>query len=114
MSYYIPISAKGWTRIEVAILQRILIEGQIRKSKPVIRPDDHYDGLAAYVWRNVLFQISERAKDQCMPVMCFYELPGDMETKSMLAKELDKMVDRVISFVPKEEWHGIRRWAWLV
>lgn len=103
-----------WDVAELRILRRIVLDdGTIRRSKPPI--NDVWDSYAAYVWRMIGFTISEQRKLQCMPIMCWYDLiVPDEETRSRVAKELDKIVDRILSTIPVSEWHGIRRWMGLI
>jgi len=113
------------TTEERVIAERILNKGQLRASKPAIkytikeqdcyprriRVPDELGGKAAYVWRMVAFSISPKPQHQCMPMTADFDLPGDYTETRELAKELDKLVDKIIASVPKSEWYGVRRWG---
>jgi hypothetical protein len=76
---------------ERQIAERILNKGELRASKPTIRPI---------------------GKHQCLPVTADFDLPeNDYHKRRALAKELDKLVDKIVAAVPKSQWHGIRRWS---
>jgi hypothetical protein len=117
---------------ERQIAERILNKGELRASKPTIRysivertreiggksftgkyrEPDEIGGKAAYVWRNVAFSVSPIGKHQCLPVTADFDLPeNDYHKRRALAKELDKLVDKIVAAVPKSQWHGIRRWS---
>ena len=106
----IPISLSDLTQVEFNILSRCVVDGGfLRASKPDFK-GSHYDKWAQYVWRMLVFHLSDEPQHQCMPVMCYYELPRP----AIEAPVLDKLVDRVMDKIPVTEWHGVMRWAGLV
>lgn len=115
MSHQVFISlALPWSVAEFKILRRILTpEGYLRRSKPPI--NDTWDSYAAYVWRQVGFVISEQAKLQCMPVMCYYDIqaPTEEERKQIIDC-LDQIVETIVGMIPPSEWDGILRWMGLI
>jgi hypothetical protein len=60
---------------------------------------------AYYVWRMVMFQISNKGVHHCMPVIAGFLIPREV------AKDLDQTVDYIVNQFPKEEWGGIIRWG---
>jgi len=104
--------------------------GRLRASKPPVervRSTETYGkhgfyhrwqikgGETAYVWRMVAFYISPINQHHCMPVMADCDLPADdFDERMALAKELDKVVDKIVNTVPVEQWHGVARWRGLV
>jgi hypothetical protein len=105
--------------------------GRLRASKPPVErkrvyvdvesPGPMYKrlkiegGETAYIWRMVAFYVSPISQHHCMPVMADCDLPADDFDKRMkLAKELDKIVDKIVDTVPKDQWYGVARWHGLV
>lgn len=84
-------------------------------------PKPQENPIAYYIWRNVVFNVSPKSQHQSMPVTsCFYfkksdyqNYDGDYDYLKRLnfSKELDKVVDFIVSYIPKEQWHGVHRWA---
>jgi hypothetical protein len=105
--------------------------GELRASKPPvprkvqvgerdrfgIRRYDYADeaganaGRTAYIWRMVAFMVSPIAAHHCMPVTAEFDLPGDFDASRKEAKELDKVVSKIVDNIPAHEWHGVRRWG---
>ena len=94
--------------------------GRLRASKPPVSKDDPTSGEAAYVWRMVAFQVSPNGKHHCMPCTADFDLPtiywdrtdpSSHDRRRARIKELDAVVDAIVNTVPKNEWHGIRRWS---
>lgn len=119
------------TADEKTLVARILNKGKLRASKPKIaytivdkprgnitikiRQPDDIGGKAAYVWRMVAFIVSPISQHHCMPCTAEFDLPEDNYTlRRELAKELDKLVDKIVASVPKEQWYGVKRWRGLV
>lgn len=93
-----------------------LKSGQIRKSRP---NKDLLHGEAYYVWRNVVFFVGIDNAHHCMPVMADWDmridpLTGakyDHDARRQRCRELDSIVDAIVSAVPKNQWAGVRRWG---
>lgn len=91
------------------------MSGPLRATKPKV------DGEASYVWRMVAFQISPISQHHCMPVCADFDLPRQYwdrkinpnchDDRRARIKELDKIADVIVNSVPKQQWHGIRRWG---
>jgi hypothetical protein len=118
---------------EQAIAELILNRGKLRASKPEVERESYTQavtladgriynrqlsrpignsGKAAYVWRMVAFLVSPIAKHHCMPCTADFDLPEDDYSKRReMAKELDKLVDKITNSVPRQQWYGVRRWA---
>lgn len=86
-------------------------EGRLRSSKPK-------DGNAAFVWRMVAFNISPKPEHHCVPVTADFgvQVPGETEwhyakVRPFVDNVLNPIVDAIINNLPKEEWHGVHRWA---
>jgi hypothetical protein len=93
-------------------------DGSVRKSKPKVTKENPKSGIAAYVWRWVVFQISDIHAHQCMPVTCDFDLPAYDENgkwSCAIAREMGKqwmpLVDKLTNTVPKSQWYGINRWG---
>ena len=104
--------------------QIVKSDGTLFASKP-----KKASGFAKYVWRMVAFQISPIGQHHCMPMtadfdvnytdigyekMLMWNEPGsDEQRRSMKAmlKVLDDVTDAIVNTVPKNQWHGISRWA---
>jgi len=136
-SYYqmpvIDLSKIELTEAERKIAQRIINTktGQLRASKPPVPPkvegaqiedslchvwnyrdeEGALAGRAAYVWRMVAFMISPMPAHQCMPVMAFCDLGGDTAERRAQEKELDALADQIVSSIPADQMHGVKRWA---
>jgi hypothetical protein len=68
-------------------------------------------GEAAYVWRMVAFFVSPKSQHQCMPCTAEFGMGGEPAEQRERCKELDALVDCIVNAVPKEQWHGVRRWG---
>lgn len=113
----------NWTNLsqeEVTIINMIIKkDGSIKSAKPKAKKHDDPDtmGKAQYVWRMVCFTVSPKRQHQCMPVCADFDLPARVDGKwsSVAAREmskgLDKLVDFIVGYVPKTQWHGIHRWG---
>jgi len=101
--------------------------GELRASKPAL-PDkvkttsgrydyateaDARQGMTAYIWRMVAFEVSPHSQHQCMPICADFDLPdcGGHAERRNLSKRLDEIVKAVVDSVPMTEWHGIIRWG---
>ncbi len=104
----------GWSNTEMSVLSRVLgPNGIIRSTRP--KGDTRYDKWAYYVWRNIVWHISEERAHQCMPVMCYYELPAIDDTdRRKQAEALDELVDKVMKLIPVEAWRGVIKWQGLI
>ena len=79
-------------------------DGTLQSTKP------KDDGLAAYIWRMVAFQISPIGKQQCLPVCADFEIPErDYKARRAITKQLDEVVKVIVDGVPREQWHGVQR-----
>lgn len=99
---------------EINIFKKIL--GRNNKLKSSF--NDKKDGEAYYVWRNVAFAISTNRQHHCMPVLADYYInlkksDGKLDHDAIRTKtkELDLLVDKIISTVPYSQRHGINRWG---
>jgi hypothetical protein len=106
---------------EVTILNMIIKkDGSLKAAKPKAKKHDDPDtmGKAQYVWRMVCFTVSPKRQHQCMPVTANFDLPAYDENgkwscavSRIMEKKLDKLVDFIVSYIPKTEWHSIHRWG---
>lgn len=120
------ITYKGATSEEVEILKRICNKDHLRASspqKPKMKKvwqggtsnyhfeycsiEDYLLGRSVYVWRMVAFLISPKAQHHCMPVTAQFSLASYREEQS----KLDKLIDKIVEAVPKEQWQGVIRWG---
>jgi hypothetical protein len=125
----IKLNESLFTDFELKLAKRILNNGILRASKPAlsfdVRPadDDHHcaykvhnlaDASAAYIWRNVAFNVSPHPQHHCLPVMAdvYIHLPHDLRREWI--KTLDVIVDKIVDSIPKHEWHGIAAWSGLL
>jgi len=69
---------------------------------------DKLKGEMAYVWRMLAFFVGI---DPHMPVTAYFYLEGTTKQADQRAKELDELVDKLLSVVPKEEHLGVRMWG---
>lgn len=70
------------------------------------------NGETAYIWRMVAFYTSPKSQHHCMPIMADFDLNGHTNDARMaLAKRLDKIVDKIVNQIPKEQWYGVGRWG---
>ena len=108
-----------FTNDEMEIINRIVKKnGKIRATKPKVKESDVISGDAAYVWRMVVFMVSPKAQHQCMPIAADFDLQTYDETgrwsaklAQERAKQLDKIVDKIVDLVPKHQQYGVIRWA---
>ena len=64
-------------------------------------------------------KVSPNRQHQCMPMTADFNLPAYYEGTTKwscqaaraMGKELDKLVDKIISYIPKEQWHGVKAWG---
>lgn len=109
---------------DLEIAQACLNKGRLRSTKPK-------DGEAAYVWRMVAFMISPNRTHQCMPMTADFDMPKEYwgpvpsvrdeayyeavsaaaERRRARCKELDKIVDKMVDTVDKNQWHGVHTWG---
>lgn len=69
-------------------------------------------GEAQFVWRHVAFSMSRNPQHHCMPVCdIFYLNIRDFDERRRVEKHLLEIADQIINAQPKENWHGITRWA---
>jgi len=95
-----------FTPEEKTIVDQIMGRGgHVRSAKPK-------NGEAAYVWRILLFTIGKRNQDWCMPVCADFDIPvKDYNERRNRAKELDKLVDKILDEIPYKFHHGTNRWG---
>lgn len=87
-------------------------KGKLRASKP------SESGDAAYIWRMVAFQVSPIGAHHCLPMCADFDIqvPENLDGSERYnwrrarAKALDAIADRIVNTIPKDEWHGVRRW----
>lgn len=76
------------------------------------RENNLLDAKSAYVWRMVVFSVSDVRAHQCMPICADMDLPiEDYQERRALCKELDTLADRIINLFPKREWRGVIAWG---
>ncbi len=128
----IDTSALELTDREAAIVAKIVKpDGSLRATKPNVpvqtriqtgpgildyeyrhtTEDGDISGEAAYVWRMVAFYASPNQKHHCMPTTECVGMSGKYSEYRLRCKELDVLVDRILDIIPKEQWHGVRRWG---
>lgn len=69
---------------------------------------DKLKGETAYVWRMLAFYVGI---DPHMPCTVYFYLEGTSKQADTRAKELDILVDKLMSVIPKSEWKGIKTWG---
>jgi len=101
------------TERERDIVRRITNDGFLRASRPDIDWDVPESGIAAYVWRMVVFTVSDDPKHQCLPVMADCYLPGKYGSDEYkAAKEFaDELEKKLCDSIPKGQWAGVIRWG---
>lgn len=91
-------------------------DGSIRATAP------KNDPFAKCLWRYVMFYISPNPQHHCMPVTADLGIPRDavqeyegrydfMKVNDYLQKFQKPIENEIINQVPKEQWHGVKRWA---
>jgi hypothetical protein len=127
----IDLNSISWSVNEVRVLRRLFKEDlTLRQSRPeivyekvhvdgqVYEVPERWSGIAAYVWRMIVFTISTRAKHQCLPIMADSYLPvypGMTPTLRDAYKQFaEALADKICSLIPPTEWHGIARWNNLI
>ena len=103
--------------------------GSLRASKPQNAPGD-----TQYIWRMVVFMVSDNPRHQCMPVMAEFDLDAEwfirevgrqpifchcqsdkhMDTydrRRLHLAHLNKIADAIVDVVPVLERSGVMRWA---
>jgi hypothetical protein len=107
------------TREEKDIINLVVKKnGQIRATKPKVKEDEPITGKAAYVWRMVVFMVSQNRVHSCMPVTADFDLPAydeDGRWSSRKAREMSETlkatIDAIVDGVDKSQWHGVKRWS---
>jgi len=127
------------TAEEMEIVSRFIkSDNSIRASKPtvekvVVRTEhvntkygpydkEYYDcadpiqGLAAYVWRQVVFFVSPKREHQCLPTLDICDLPDSVTSKGYTMDNpklaaLHTLADKVVDCIPVEQWNGVKRWG---
>ena len=102
---------------------------ELRKSKPKIneiiyencgrkyRRSEYKTGMAAYIWRMLAFYTCNSHPYCCMPVMADCDLPycihdtNYREDKKVQTDLCQVIIDKVLDYVPKNEWQGVIRWG---
>lgn len=109
----IDLSSIDLTEREYRIANRILNKGNLRASKPTVKPEDPETGIAAYVWRMVAWSVSDDRKHQCMPVCADFDLPGryGSDERKAAQAEGDLLEDKITKSIPPTQWRGILRWG---
>lgn len=110
----IDLTAANLNEEDMKIAEQIVKRnGQLYASKP-----KKASGEAQYVWRMVVFMVSNKPAHQCIPVTAEFDLPDKYwngenahELRRARTKELDKLADAIIDTVPKHQWHGVMRWG---
>lgn len=132
----VDLSKLNLSESDLALVKRFVkTDGSIRASRPPLPKmvvvgktnygSDEYDydneegrqaGMAAYIWRWVVFMVSPVQAHHCMPCTDFCYLPREIlrDGHSMdnpKLKHLHDVADAVIDSIPPSEWHGVRRWG---
>ena len=110
----INLDAANLNEEDLAIAKQIVkSNGQLYASKP-----KRASGEAKYVWRMVVFSVSDKPAHQCMPVTAELDMPdqywngeNSFDLRHARMKELDKIADAIVDTVPKTQWHGVMRWG---
>lgn len=104
-----------WKRVVSIVVKK---NGQIRATKPKVDKNDPVTGVAAYIWRMVVFAVSPKPQHQCMPMTAGFDLPAydengkwSAKVEMKMMKELKPLEDAIINSVPKTKWYGVNRWA---
>ena len=109
----INIDSLGLEGRDREIVEACLNKGKLRATKPK-------DGEAAYVWRMTAFMVSPISAHQCMPVTADFDMPekywdrsnpNSHKERRARCKELDALSDKMVNAIPKQNWHGVRRWG---
>lgn len=109
----IDLGATSLSDKELAIAQQVLRRnGTLYASKP-----KNASGDAKYVWRMVVFAVSDNEQHQCMPVMAEFDLDEryfGQDTYDLRREHLnylDGIANAMISTVPVLQRSGVLRWA---
>lgn len=98
---------------EASILSQILKKnGTLYSTKP-----KKASGDAKYIWRMLSFYISNNSQLQCIPTTADFDLEtydenGKWNARMAMnrSKELDRIVDSILSQIPDHLKHGLLRW----
>lgn len=108
----VELSPEDFEIVKGIVATRGQNKGRLRTGRPAL---DINNGYTAYVWRMVAFYASPKGQHWCDPVMATAYLPwldGCFgKRKKSLIVGLDAIVDAVLETIPKEQWHGVRRWG---
>lgn len=81
--------------------------GDLYSSKP-----KNASGEAKYVWRLVMFYVSNKPQHHCMPVCADFDIEEkDYQKRLLITKELDNIVKKIVNSIPLEKQYGSMRWA---
>jgi hypothetical protein len=112
---FINIESLQVSEDDMKIVNLIHVNGRLKSSKPKMskkHSDEMLVGMAAYVWRMVVFSLSMKREHQCMPVTADFDIPiRNYTERRELTKKLDVLADAVINTVPPTQWYGVHRWA---
>jgi hypothetical protein len=116
----IKLDKSGLQGRDLEIARRCLgRDERLRATKP--RMDDDIGREATYVWRMVAFECSIDSRHWCIPMTAEFDLPdeywdrgdvhGSARRRQSRVKELDAVVEAMVSTVNARERHGVNRWA---
>ena len=74
------------------------------------------NAASAQVWRYVAFSASPNGQHHCMPVMATFDCPIDMTTDRLaeFSRWCQRVADIVLTTIPMEQQHGLKRWTRLI
>lgn len=73
---------------------------------------DAESGMTAFVWRMTAFMVSPNPQHHCMPICAAFDLPGQCSAEQReMEKRLQVIADVLVDTVPRQEQHGVERWA---
>ena len=103
---------------DMAIAEACLNKGHLRATKPKNPKNlsEADSGIAKYVWRLLVFSLSNENAHQCMPVMADFDLPGKYASEEFKEAHArgNRIEKAIMAIVPKHEWVGVARWRGLM
>jgi len=114
------VNVKDLTDEERLLAEAIIATQGLNKGRLRASPPASAQGDAKYVWRMVAFHVSTNPQHWCMPICADFDIDSPVRGvegvryRAARSKALDNLVDRIVNTIPKEQWHGIRRWRGLL
>ena len=91
---------------ELSILEDTMYRGKLRATRPKNAP-----GKSQYVWRWLVFYLSDKREHLCIPISADFYLDLPYEETKLVKKELDALVDKILDAIPVAEQRGLNRWT---